>query len=86
MPERLAGRTDDGRSDVFSLGTTLYQMICAPSLDPSATRPMASGETGDLHPLPMEQFRPGVPEVFESLVRQARRYTGSAAHRCSNWQ
>lgn len=32
-PERLTGAPDDGRSDVFSLGAVLYQMMCGDTLN-----------------------------------------------------
>jgi serine/threonine protein kinase len=68
-PERLTGGPDDGRSDVFSLGTTLYQMICGahPWTRQQLAR-LAAGEATDLQPVPMEKHRPGVPSVLERLV------------------
>jgi serine/threonine protein kinase len=71
-PERLSGGPDDGRSDVFSLATTLYQMVCGayPWTRQQLAR-LASGDEGDLSPAPMGLHRPGVPAVLEELVRRA---------------
>ena len=37
-PEQLAGKKIEGRSDLFSLGVTLYQMLTAASCRSRATR------------------------------------------------
>lgn len=71
-PERLHGDPDDGRSDVFSLGATMYEMICGTS---PWTREQelkrALGFTGNCQPLPLHEFRKGVPAILETLVLQA---------------
>jgi serine/threonine protein kinase len=71
-PERMAGGADDGRSDVFSLGAMLYEMICGNApWTRDQQRQMAAGLTYDLEPMAMSRFRPGVPPELEDLVRQA---------------
>jgi len=71
-PERIAGGADDGRSDVFSLGAMLYEMICGNApWTRDQQRQMAAGLTYDLDPIPMSRFRPGVPLELEDLARQA---------------
>jgi hypothetical protein len=71
-PERLLGEPDDGRSDVFSLGATLYEMICGSS--PWTRQQLlriASGTADDVQPMPMARFRHGVPAELEALVRES---------------
>jgi serine/threonine protein kinase len=77
-PERLAGGADDGRSDVFSLGAMLYEMICAASpWTPEQQMRMSLGLCRDSQPTPMECHRAGVPEALEALVRQALTWDAS---------
>jgi serine/threonine protein kinase len=71
-PERLSGGPDDGRSDVFSLGTTLYQMICgAHPWTRQQVIQMTSGAVADMQPIPMDRYRPGVSPALEELVAQS---------------
>jgi serine/threonine protein kinase len=75
-PERMHCEADDGRSDVFSLGALLYQMVCGA---PPWTRPeqlkMTLGEELYTPPRPMAEFRPGVPPALEDLTRRALRWS-----------
>jgi hypothetical protein len=71
-PERVAGRADDGRSDVFSLGAMLYQMICG-AMPWSAEEKlrMAWGLGQRTLPPVMAGLRRGVPAELEALVSRS---------------
>jgi serine/threonine-protein kinase len=68
-PERFAGGADDGRSDVFSVGAMLYQMICdkMPWSAQDQLR-MAWGLAQNTPPPPLADHRRGVPPELEALV------------------
>ena len=83
-PEQLAGKKVDGRSDLFSLGVMLYQMLCG-SL-PFKADSMASlmfkitnEEAPDVRSLRAE-IPPGLVEVInKALIKDAdRRYQTGA--------
>ncbi|MBA2303999.1 MAG: serine/threonine protein kinase [Acidobacteria bacterium] len=70
-PEQAEGRTVDGRSDIFSLGAVLYQMI-------AGRRPFAGSSDVGLvtailrdPPAPLRTLRAGVPAEIETLVARA---------------
>jgi serine/threonine-protein kinase len=70
-PEQLAGRKIDGRSDIFSLGVTLFQMLSGklPFEGESMTQLMfAIANTP--HP-PIREFNPSLPEWVDALIDRA---------------
>jgi serine/threonine protein kinase len=71
-PERIQGGPDDGRSDVYSLGAMLYQMVTGAL--PWGEQHLLKLMLGviDNEPVaPIGSYRPGVPPELEGLVRRA---------------
>jgi serine/threonine protein kinase len=67
-PEQIAGQKQDGRSDLFSLGIVLYEMI-------TGTRPFAGNSLGEVcaqiltaNPIPPSQLDPTVPAAFDRIL------------------
>ena len=70
-PEQLAGRKIDGRSDLFSLGVTLYQMLSGrlPFEGESMTQLMFA-IANNPHP-PIREFNPSLPAYVDAIVDKA---------------
>ena len=69
-PEQAEGRTVDYRSDIFSIGTLLYEMATGvrPFHGNSSLSILSSIIRDD--PPPMASVRAGIPAAFERLVRE----------------
>jgi serine/threonine-protein kinase len=73
-PEQILGEGVDARSDVFSLGVVLYQLICG-------ARPFERGDGADGRPaahrirrdppIPLHRRAPDVPVALERIVMRA---------------
>jgi serine/threonine protein kinase/tetratricopeptide (TPR) repeat protein len=68
-PEQIAGRALDHRSDIFSLGIILYEMV-------SGHRPFQGTSSAELAsailrdtPRPLTEFRDELPDGLEQLIR-----------------
>ena len=73
-PEQILGENVDARSDVFSLGVVLYQLVCG-------ARPFERGDETDRRaaahrirrdpPIPLHRRAPDVPRALERIVMRA---------------
>ncbi|HVN42773.1 MAG TPA: serine/threonine-protein kinase [Steroidobacteraceae bacterium] len=70
-PEQVQGLELDARSDLYSLGAVMYEMLCG-------QRPFRAGALGKLlrqvvqmPPEPLREVRPEIPEELEALVDRA---------------
>jgi TolB-like protein len=72
-PEQARGRTVDGRSDLFSLGAVMYQMVTGHPAFPGDTASDIIAEILKGEPVPLSQAVPEAPQQFETIVVRAMR-------------
>jgi serine/threonine protein kinase len=71
-PEQCEGRELNGRSDLYSLGVVLYELIAnrLPFTFQTLTEAIAAHRNG-LTPPPVSSVRPEVPPIIDSLLERA---------------
>jgi len=71
-PEQCEGRELDGRSDLYSLGVVLYELIAnkLPFTFQTLTEAIAAHRNG-VQPPPVSSLRPEVPPIIDSLLVRA---------------
>jgi TolB-like protein/Tfp pilus assembly protein PilF len=72
-PEQARGRPVDGRSDIFSLGSLMYQMTTGQPAFPGETASDIIAEILKGEPVPLSQAVPNVPPQFEAIVVRTMR-------------
>ena len=72
-PEQARGMAVDGRSDVFSLGTVIYEMITGKVAFEGETRSDVIAEILKGEPVPLHELAPNAPPEIERIVIKAMR-------------
>ncbi len=69
-PELILGHSPSARSDLFSLGAVLYEMLTASPPFADHTTPAILHRIANLEPLPPEKLRPEIPGELATLCRK----------------
>ncbi len=69
-PEQLEGREADARSDIFSFGALLYELITGRAVFRGASRASIIGAIMAAEPPPMSSIQPLAPAALDRLVRE----------------
>jgi len=69
-PEQAEGKDTDERSDIFSFGTVLYEMITGTRAFDGETKTAILAAILKDQPAPIQQFQPAAPRSLDRVVRR----------------
>jgi serine/threonine-protein kinase len=72
-PEQARGVEVDGRSDIFSLGSVMYEMVTGRAAFDGVTASDVMAEILKVEPPPPVEFAPDVPQEIERIIGKALR-------------
>ena len=67
-PEQILGRAQDARSDIFSLGVVLHEMLTGVNPFAAESIPMVCNQVLSSTPLPPSRSNPSVPPGLDEIV------------------
>jgi eukaryotic-like serine/threonine-protein kinase len=70
-PEQARGKAVDARTDIFSLGCVLYEMVGGRAPFEGETPSDVLVSLLDREPVPLSRYSPGVPTELQRIVRKA---------------
>jgi len=70
-PEQIGGQPVDQRSDVFSLGTVLYEMLTRTQLFAGDDVNQIAHNVANAEPAPPSRSNPGIPQIVDFIVARA---------------
>jgi eukaryotic-like serine/threonine-protein kinase len=68
-PEQVEGRDLDGRSDIFSLGAVLYEMVTGQRAFEGKSRLSVASAILEKEPAPLTTFKPLTPPALDHAIR-----------------
>jgi serine/threonine protein kinase len=70
-PEQIGGQPVDQRSDIFSLGTVLYEMLTQTTLFAGQDVNQIAHSVAHTEPTPPSRAQPGLPQMLDFIVARA---------------